>query len=248
MKNPFLRFALPVLFLGVLIFLGCNEDPMVDDPTIEDPIDTIPDITPYTLLLEQPVDTMLAYDCCAEFSWHSDAPGPSRFQLRTNADFDDRYYNEFLDTTLEAHSFSYPQSLIPNATYRWTVQIDTLVATASFTTEDVLYPYEGSYNIEISSANWTDGLPGPLNDTTYQSTISIAPAEDGQVYVTISYFNPKYYYFNYINDHELSYYLPGDGANYASFKIDMQTDSIFGGGSAGSLGGGFLWDFRGKKE
>ena len=246
MKRLFFQITLSFLFAGILLFNGCNEDPMVEEPTVTNPTDTIPETT-YTLLLEQPVDAIQPMDCCTEFTWFSDAPGLSRFQLRTNADLDDWYYNNYLDTLVDSHSFSYQQELIPNATYHWTVQIDTLTASAHFTTEDLLSPFEGSHNIELSSYEWREGLPGPLNDTTYQTTVTIVE-EDGRINAIISYFNPQDYYFYSLNDQELSYYLPGGGANYATITIDMQTDSIFGHGSVGSLGGGYVWDFHGRVE
>ncbi len=201
--------------------------------------------TPPPLALVSPLGIEQSASCCITFSWASNSPHPANLQVARDSTFDDL----LLDTLLHDDFFLFEAELPPKTTYYWRVQVSIFSEESFFVTEDLISTYEGTHEFEISKFSWRKEAPEPVCDTTYVGAVEISLI-DNEIVVSISDLDisRQHTFVQFANEHEVIYHQNGGGNHGAYLHINTETDSIFGGGEANYLGGGYEWRYRGKAE
>ena len=240
-----MKAKLPPLFVLALwvsaLTFGCEKDNIVSppEPTVGSGGDTI-----YVLELLNPVEIVQPAYCCIEFAWFSNALDSSRLLVAADSNFQELV----LDTLVDGSRFLYRDGLAPKTTYYWAVQVEALQETASFTSEDLISPYEGAHDGIVSSYVWRKS--GESWDTSYHSSLDIMVVEGNKLKFATEGFSSSWDipFYSYLNMGQSLFYYSSGGSISADIRIDLQTDSIFGGVRTFHQGGGGGWSFRGKAQ
>lgn len=252
-----MRFLAKLPLLAAVLFtithiFSCKEDdvvpmtpvaPMLDreQHDIETAIET-----QYSLELVQPLGDIVPSYCCVSLEWMTNFPGPKRVQISADSNFGEL----LLDTLVNGQNYTYTLSLIPRTTYYWGVEVDTVWRSSTFVTEDVISPFAGIHEVEVTRSCWGGAQGNPYCDSTYYTDIELSVAGNRMVLTNNSLnFHDTIEFMNYLDEHHLLYEKYTEwplGDSYVLFQLE--SDSIFGGAGYSLLGGGSNWDFRGVLE
>jgi len=214
----------PLLLLAALLAGGCKKDSKPEPLTLLFPV------------LQNGLDP-----CCLDFQWQTRNPEASQLTVSASPGFED----PVLDTVLSAQHFSYTSNLEPEREYFWRIRQGTTEKTATFRIRDILTPFEGTYTVEVNKNFW-----GAAQGTATLYTDTIRIIRNGRE-VDIDYPGGNFYrtfrFHNYTISPGRVFYLYPAGSQFCTLFLDYQQDSVFVQFRSGGLGGGIIWDMKGKK-
>jgi hypothetical protein len=215
---------IPLLLLTALLAWGCRKDSTPEPLTLLFPV------------LQHDMDP-----CCIDFQWRTPHPEASHLTVSASPGFED----PVLDTVLSAPHFSYASNLEPDRDYYWRVRQGAAEKTSSFRVRDILTNFAGTCMVEVHKTFW-GAAQG--TDTLYTDTIRII--RNGRE-VDIDFpgggFYRSFRFHNYTSAPGRVFYLYPAGSQTCTLFLDYRQDSVFVQFRSGGLGGGIIWDMKGKK-
>lgn len=148
MKNrTSLKYLIPCFL--IISILSCKDD----DPQLR---------------LISPVESTESYTGNLLFTWEKASPEGSRLQISETPN----YISWIFDTTLADDQFEYTHKLIPGQDYYWVLRNGAFKASSSFTIEDILSKYDGTFELNALKRDWAAGN-GIIAEENYDTEIQI---------------------------------------------------------------------------